>query len=51
MLEDLTKQAEILQKDLIDLETQFNMKKDQFIRVQGAIEALTLLENKEEEGA
>ncbi len=44
MLEDLMKQAEILKKDLVDLEQQYNIKKEQFLRVQGAIEALSLLE-------
>ena len=44
MLTDLTSQAENLRKDLIDLEQLFNMKKEQFIKVQGAIEALTALD-------
>lgn len=49
MFEDLTKQAEVLKKDLIDLEQQFNMKKEQFIRIQGALEALSLVNQKETE--
>jgi len=44
MLEDLNKQGENLKRDLIDLEQLFNMKKEQFIKVQGAIEALTALD-------
>lgn len=48
MLEDLTKQAEILQNDLIELEKQFSTKKEQFVRIQGAIEALSLLEDNED---
>lgn len=47
MFEDLSKQAEVLKKDLIDLEQQFNMKKEQFIRIQGALEALSLVNQKE----
>jgi len=49
MFEDLSNQAEVLKKDLIDLEQQFNMKKEQFIRIQGALEALSLINQKEEE--
>ena len=49
MFEDLTKQAEVLKKDLIDLEQQFNIKKEQFIRIQGALEALSLVNQKETE--
>jgi len=44
MLEELKSQAEDLRKDLIDLEQLFSMKKEQFIKVQGAIEALSALE-------
>lgn len=47
MFEDLSNQAEVLKKDLIDLEQQFNMKKEQFIRIQGALEALSLVNQKE----
>ena len=49
MFEDLSAQAEVLKKDLIDLEQQFNMKKEQFIRIQGALEALSLVNQKETE--
>ena len=49
MFEDLSNQAEVLKKDLIDLEQQFNMKKEQFIRIQGALEALSLVNQKETE--
>mgnify|MGYP001303705600 FL=1 len=50
MLSDLTKQQEDLKKELIEMEKSFNLKKEQFIRIQGAIEALTILDgNKEEE--
>lgn len=49
MFEDLSNQAEVLKKDLIDLEQQFNMKKEQFIRIQGALEALSLINQEETE--
>lgn len=49
ILEDLLKQSEVLQKDMIDLEQQFNMKKEQLIRIEGAIEVLTVLKNQENE--
>jgi|688.fasta_scaffold2571275_2 hypothetical protein len=45
ILEDLLKQSEVLQKDMMDLEQQFSMKKEQLIRIEGAIEVLTVLEN------
>lgn len=45
ILEDLLKQSEVLRKDLLDLEQQFNMKKEQLIRIEGAIEVLNVLEN------
>jgi hypothetical protein len=44
MLENLKTQSENLRKDLIDLEQLFTMKKEQFIKIQGAIEALDALE-------
>lgn len=47
ILEDLLKQAEVLQQDLLDLEKQFNVKKEQLIRIEGAIEVLGVLEREE----
>ena len=44
MLDNLKTQSENLRKDLIDLEQLFNMKKEQYLKVQGAVEALTALE-------
>jgi len=49
MLSDLTKQQEDLKKELIEMEKTFNLKKEQFIRIQGAIEALTILDGNQEE--
>jgi len=52
MLKELQgKEAEIRQ-ELVDLEKQFNVKKEQYLKIQGALEALSLVEgnNQEEEG-
>ena len=54
MLDNLTEQATNLQKELLEIERDFNAKKEQFIRIQGAIEALQMVvkeENKSEEPA
>tara|TARA_R100000742_G_C4279630_1_gene104837 strand:+ start:11978 stop:12220 length:243 start_codon:yes stop_codon:yes gene_type:complete len=45
MLDDLNKQAEDLKNKLLSMEQEFNQKKEQFIRIQGAIEALTMLDS------
>ena len=44
MLEELQKQELELRDDLIKLEKEFNLKKDKYLKVQGAIEALSLVE-------
>jgi hypothetical protein len=49
MLDNLKTQSENLRKDLIDLEQLFTMKKEQFIKIQGAIEALDALEEDSDE--
>ncbi len=51
MLDDLNKQAESLRDELIEIERNFNEKKEKFIRIQGAIEALQVLGSKEENQA
>jgi len=43
MLEELNEKQAELKSDLIDLEKQFNSKKEQYLKIQGAIEALTLV--------
>ena len=48
MLGDLKIQSENLKNDLIDLEQIFAMKKEQFFKVQGAIEAIEALDSLEE---
>ena len=37
MLDDLNGQLETLRKELLEMERTFNQKKEQFIRVQGAV--------------
>jgi len=52
MLDDLNGQLETLRKELLEMERTFNQKKEQFIRVQGAVEALSLVDGvAPEEGA
>ena len=46
MLDDLNKQAEELKEQLMQLERDFNVKKEQYIRIQGALEALNVLDQK-----
>ena len=46
MLDDLNKQAEELKEQLMQLERDFNQKKEQYIRIQGALEALNVLDQK-----
>jgi len=44
MLDELQKQEQELRDDLIRLEKEFNIKKDKYLKVQGAMEALSLVE-------
>jgi len=43
MASQLVKQGDILKNELMDLERQFNVKKEQFLKIQGALEALSAL--------
>ena len=45
MIELLTEKATTLRDDLVSLEQQFNQKKEEFFKVQGALEALNELED------
>ena len=40
MINDLTKQLDGLKMELLDMERAFNVKKEQFLKIQGALEAL-----------
>ena len=44
MLEELNAREQSLRADLLDLEKKFNLKKEEYLKIQGAIEALTLVE-------
>jgi len=48
MIETLTEQATKLRGELIELEKQFNEKKEHFLKIQGAMEALNELEPEED---
>jgi SMC interacting uncharacterized protein involved in chromosome segregation len=39
MITDITSQLEELRDELMDMEKNFNLKKEQFIKLQGALEA------------
>jgi DNA-binding transcriptional MerR regulator len=43
MSSELTEQSEKLREELVELEKQFNIKKEQFIKIQGALEAIQLM--------
>ena len=44
MLEELKDKGEKLKEELIELEQIFNAKKEQYLKIQGAIEALLALD-------
>ena len=44
MLEEVTEKKEILENQLIDLEKMFNEKREQYLKILGAIEALENLD-------
>jgi len=44
MLEEMTEKKEILENQLIDLEKMFNEKREQYLKILGAIEALENLD-------
>lgn len=43
MSTQLTERAETLRNELIELEKQFNTKKEEYLKVQGALEALEII--------
>ena len=44
MLEELKDKEEKLRNELMELEQMFNIKKEQYLKIQGAIEALEALD-------
>ena len=50
--DSLAQRAEVLQKEIVELQKQFELKKEEFLKVQGALEMLQVLENeKNNEGS
>ena len=49
ILSELKLQEETLRADLIEMEKLFNQKKEQYLKIQGALEALSLVDTEEEE--
>ena len=49
MINDLTKQLDTLKTELLDMERTFTMKKEQFLKIQGALEALIAVKAKNSE--
>ena len=47
MANDLLKQSEEIKEELIELEKNFNVKKEQFIKIQGALEAIQFVQQQE----
>ena len=42
--ESLAQRAEVLQKEIVELQKQFELKKEEFLKVQGALEMLQVIE-------
>jgi len=49
VLSELKLQEETLRSDLIEMEKVFNQKKEQYLKITGAIEALSLVDETQEE--
>ena len=45
MIDTLTKQGQDIKKELVQMQESFNAKKEQLIRIEGALEALAIVEN------
>ena len=50
LLQDLLKKRGELQKEIIEIQNQYNNKKDQYLRLQGSIDVIDLLLREEEAG-
>ena len=50
LLQDLLKKREELQKEMLEIENQYNNRKDQYLRLQGSIDVIDLLLREEEAG-
>jgi len=45
MVKELTEKSETLKSELMELEKNFNIKKEEFIKIQGALEAFQIVQN------
>ena len=45
MVKDLTTKLHTLRDELVTMEREFNLKKEQFLKIQGALEALTVVQD------
>lgn len=43
MIDNLTQRYETLKNEIVDMQNQFNVKREEFLKVQGALEALSIL--------
>tara|TARA_B100000925_G_scaffold27489_1_gene18387 strand:- start:996 stop:1163 length:168 start_codon:yes stop_codon:yes gene_type:complete len=50
MIEELNQKEQELRTELMDLEQQFNVKKEQYLKIQGALEALQAVGGEPQEG-
>jgi len=49
MFDQLSQRSKTLRQELVELQEAFNTKKEQLIKVEGALEALSLLDSEPEE--
>ncbi len=45
MKEKLTEREKEIREELTDMERKFNLKKEEYLKIQGALEAITILES------
>jgi len=45
MVKELTEKSETLKSELMELEKNFNIKKEEFIKIQGALEAFQIVQS------
>lgn len=49
MIDQLKKSSDTLKKELVQLQELFNAKKEQYVKIEGALEALSLLDEESQE--
>ena len=50
MIQELSEKEAQLRNELLELEKQFNIKKEQYLKIQGALEALAAVGGEPQEG-